>query len=82
MLEASPTTHDDLIARTLATRERAYAPHSSFKVGAALLGKSGGSISGCNVENAAYGPSMCAERTAVLKAVPKVMVSLRRLLWS
>jgi cytidine deaminase len=69
MLEALPMTLDELVARVLATGERAYAPYSSFKVGVALLGKSGRVYTGCNVENAAYGPSMCAERTAVFKAV-------------
>lgn len=62
-------THDELIVSATAARERAYAPYSQFKVGAALLGKSGRVYNGCNVENAAYGPSMCAERTAIFKAV-------------
>jgi cytidine deaminase len=69
MLEVLPVTQDELIASAKAARELAYAPYSNFKVGAALLGKSGRVYTGCNVENAAYGPSMCAERTAIFKAV-------------
>ncbi len=62
-------TDDQLIASAVAARERAYAPYSNFKVGAALRGKSGRVYSGCTVENAAYGLSMCAERTAIFKAI-------------
>lgn len=49
--------------------QKAYAPYSGVFVGAALLGKSGKIYTGCNVENAAYSPSNCAERTAFFKAV-------------
>lgn len=50
-------------------REHAYAPYSNFLVGAALLTSSGKIFHGCNIENAAYGPSNCAERTAFFRAI-------------
>ena len=58
-----------LIEQTIAARENAYTPYSHFKVGAALLGRSGRVYTGCNVENAGYTPTNCAERTALFKAV-------------
>jgi cytidine deaminase len=58
-----------LIRRASAAREDAYAPYSRYQVGAALLSDSGEIYAGCNVENAVYPLSMCAERTAVFKAV-------------
>jgi cytidine deaminase len=69
MLEALPMTHDELVASATSAREQAYAPYSNFKVGAAVLGNSGQVYTGCNVENAAFGPGICAERTAIFKAV-------------
>lgn len=59
----------DLLSAALEAREKAYAPYSNFKVGAALLTASGKIYTGCNIENAAYGLCNCAERTAIFKAV-------------
>lgn len=58
-----------LLQKAHAAKENAYSPYSNFKVGATLLTKDGKTIDGCNVENAAYGSTMCAERTAIFKAV-------------
>ncbi len=62
-------TDQELMNVALQAREMAYAPYSGFRVGAALLGKSGRVYTGCNVENAGYSPTNCAERTALFKAV-------------
>ena len=58
-----------LVELAMEARQKAYAPYSNYKVGAALLTSSGRLFSGCNVESAAYPTSMCAERVAVFKAV-------------
>lgn len=60
---------EKLIGAALEARERAYAPYSHFKVGAALLTAEGRIFTGCNIENASYGVTNCAERTALFKAV-------------
>jgi cytidine deaminase len=59
----------DLIDQARKSRENAHAPFSNFKVGAALLTESGEIITGCNIENASYGLTMCAERVAIFKAI-------------
>lgn len=67
----------ELISRALEARKNAYAPYSDFRVGAALLSDSGGIYTGCNIENSAYTPTNCAERTAFFKAVSEGVRSFR-----
>ncbi|WP_352419860.1 cytidine deaminase [Proteiniborus sp.] len=59
----------ELICKALKAREKAYVPYSGFKVGAALLSKSGNIYTGCNIESVSFTPTICAERTAISKAV-------------
>ena len=60
---------DELIKKALEAQKQAYVPYSRFPVGAALLTKSGKIYTGCNIENASFGATNCAERTAIFKAV-------------
>lgn len=62
-------TDKELMQKADAAREFSYAPYSRFRVGAALLTKSGKVYTGCNIENASYPAGNCAERTAIFKAV-------------
>ncbi len=59
----------ELIEIAVSMMEKSYAPYSNFKVGAALLSRNGTIFTGCNIENAAYTPTNCAERTAFFKAI-------------
>jgi len=60
---------DQLIAAARAARDHAHAPFSKFRVGAAVHAKSGRIFTGCNIENASYGLTICAERVAIFKAI-------------
>jgi len=70
-LDKPPTASqwDNLFKQAIGAREYSYSPYSHYKVGAALLTKSGKVYTGCNIENVGYTPSVCAERTAIFKAV-------------
>ena len=61
--------HRALISAATAAREHAHAPYSNFRVGAAVRAESGRIFSGCNIENATYGLTLCAERVAIFKAL-------------
>jgi cytidine deaminase len=72
-------TADQLVSAARNAREKAHAPFSHFKVGCAIEDESGRLFTGCNVENASYGLTMCAERVAVFKAVSEGAAKLRRI---
>jgi cytidine deaminase len=74
-----PDACDALLAAALAARENACAPYSKFKVGAAIEDAGGRIHTGCNIENATYGLTVCAERVAVFKAMSEGVRQFRRL---
>lgn len=72
-------TNESLIEQALEVRKKAYVPYSHFQVGAALLSEDGRVFTGCNIENAAYTPTVCAERTAFFKAVSEGVKTFRKI---
>jgi cytidine deaminase len=62
-------SYEDLVQKAAQAKEKAYVPYSKFRVGAALLTEDGTVFTGCNIENASFGLSNCAERTAIFKAI-------------
>ncbi len=71
--------YNNLIKEAIGARERAYCPYSNFKVGAAALFEDNNIYSGCNIENASFGATNCAERTAIFKGVSKGLRTLKAL---
>lgn len=66
-----------LINKAIASKERAYVPYSEFRVGAAVLTDDGKIYTGCNIENSSYTPTICAERTAIFKAVSEGSLKIK-----
>jgi cytidine deaminase len=77
MRDISPDTLERLKAAAKSVSEHAYCPYSNFRVGAAVLTQAGETSSGCNVENASYGLTICAERNAIFQMVAKAQQPLR-----
>jgi cytidine deaminase len=76
---SSTHMNPELIAKATQAREKAIAPYSAFKVGAALQTRDGRMFTGCNIENASYGLSICAERVALWKALSEGAREFREL---
>lgn len=72
-------TNDELLQAAKEGMKSSYAPYSNFHVGAALLAKDGRVFTGCNIENASYGAAICAERTAMVKAVSEGAVEFEKI---
>ncbi|HBB29010.1 MAG TPA: cytidine deaminase [Clostridiales bacterium] len=71
--------NQELIKYALEAREKSYSPYSKFKVGAAILTRSGKVFTGCNIESSSYTPTICAERTALSKCVSEGHTDLEKI---
>jgi cytidine deaminase len=69
----------DLIKKAIESRDKAYVPYSGFHVGAALITEDGSIYTGCNIEIASYSPTICAERTAIFKAISEGHKSIKKI---
>ena len=69
--------YQDLVSKAIDARKNSYSPYSNFKVGAAVLTYDGKIYTGCNIENASYGATNCAERTAIFKAVSEGYTTIK-----
>ena len=69
--------YSELMQQAIEARDYSYSPYSGYRVGAALLSEDGRVFRGCNVENAAFSPGVCAERTAFVKAVSEGVQTFR-----
>jgi cytidine deaminase len=79
MTRMTDDAHRELIRQAVAARDRALAPYSNFKVGAALESGDGRIFTGCNIENASYGLTMCAERVALYKGLSEGARDFKRI---
>lgn len=79
MEHSSDNINKKLVMEAYAAMNQAYVPYSNFRVGAALLTSEGRIYTGCNIENASYGATVCAERTAIFKAVSEGYSSIERI---
>ncbi|MDO8527584.1 MAG: cytidine deaminase [Deltaproteobacteria bacterium] len=70
---------NELVKKAIEARQKSYSPYSKFAVGAALEAEDGTVFTGCNVENASYGLTVCAERIALMKAVSEGAIKFRRI---